>query len=118
MIKTIGLSFLEELIIKRLSAMISEKIPEVQQIILFGSRARGRSDENSDLDLAIVFDSSQIDKKDWERVWDIKWTLLDSIDAEEFPLSLILITLNDLISKNTGLEKEIRKKGIVIWKRN
>lgn len=111
------LSFLEEQVLKYLSNLIGKEIPEAVQIIIFGSRARSNSDENSDLDVAVILDISYIDKKMWDRLWDIKWRVLDALNAEEFPLSLSLITINDLISRDFGIEKDIKTSGAVIWKR-
>lgn len=113
-----GLSFIEERILRHLVSLIEEKIPEARSMILFGSRARGESDEESDLDLAIILDVPGIKKEHWERIWDLKWKVLESLGTEEFPLSLILVTLDDLVAEKSGFEKELESKGIVIWERN
>lgn len=112
------LSFIEGMILKHLVSRIEEKIREVSSIILFGSRARGESDEESDLDLAIILDVPEIRREHWEKVWDLKWEVLELLDAEEFPLSLTLVTLKDLVAENSGFEKELKSGGIMIWERN
>lgn len=109
------LSFTEKKVLAYLSSLIEKEIPEAQEIILFGSRARGNSDENSDLDVAVIFNALYIDKGMWDRVWDIKWRVLESLQAEELPLSLTLITLNDLILRDFSIEKAIKREGIRIW---
>lgn len=114
-IKTFGLSSLEKEVIRNFSGLIEIEIPEALQIIVFGSRARGDSDEDSDLDVAVVLDTPYASKKMWDRIWDIKWRVLESLDAEEFPFSLTLIATRDLESRDSGLEKTIKKEGIVIW---
>jgi predicted nucleotidyltransferase len=116
-VKTFILSFLEKEILKRLSSIIEKEMPEASQIIVFGSRARGGSDENSDLDVAVIIDAPAISKEIWERIWDIKWRVLESFNSEEFPLSLSPITLNDFISRDFGLEEAIKTEGIRIWER-
>ncbi len=55
-------------------------------LLIFGSRARGNPDENSDLDIAVIVDSD-VNRELWDRLWEIKWRVLESLDAEEFPLS-------------------------------
>lgn len=116
------LSFIEDKILDHLVSLIDERIPEACSIILFGSRARagyeGSSDENSDTDVAIILDVPEIKKEHWERIWDLKWKVLESLEAEEFPLSLTLLTLRDFTLRNSGFEKTLRDEGIVVWKRN
>lgn len=116
-VETFSFSFLEKEILKRLSGLIVEGLPEAVQVIVFGSRSRGKSDENSDLDAAIIIDAPFIGKEIWDRIWDIKWQVLEALNSEEFPLSLIPITLKDFISRDSGLEEVIKTEGIQIWKR-
>jgi len=111
------LSHLEEKVLECFSTLIGKEVPEAKEIILFGSRARGDSDENSDLDIAIILNLPHIDKKMWDEVWDLKWRVLEALQVEEFPLSLSLITLNDLLSRDFGFEKAIKREGIKIWER-
>lgn len=113
-----GLSFIEEKILGHMVSLVEREIPEARNIILFGSRARGDSDEDSDLDLAIVLDVPEVKREHWEKVWDLKWRVLEYLDAEEFPLSLILITLNDMMFRDSGIERELKNEGIVLWERN
>ena len=112
-IKAFRPSFLEKEVLRNFSRLVEKEIPEALQIIVFGSRARGDSDEGSDLDVAVIFDMPSAGKE----VWDIKWRVLESFDAEEFPLSLTLITMKDLESRDFGLENAVKKEGIVIWER-
>lgn len=116
-VSELRLSFLEENILKHFSNLVEKDIAEAHQIILFGSRARGDSNENSDLDVAVILNVPHIDKRMWNRVWDIKWRVLESFHAEEFPLSLSLLPLNDLTSKDFGVEKTIKTKGTIVWQR-
>lgn len=114
---TVRLSFVEEKILNYFSILVGKEIAEAKEIILFGSRARGWSNEDSDMDVAVILDVKKINKEQWERLWDIKWRVLESLDAEEFPLSLTLMTMSDFIS-NEALAVEIKREGIVIWERN
>lgn len=111
------LTFLERGILENFTRLVGEKIPEARQIIVFGSRAKGDSDEESDLDVAIILEVSHVSKEAWGRIWSIKWKVLESLDAEEFPLSLTLITSEDLALKDYGIENAIKREGIVIWRK-
>ncbi len=116
-IKAFRHSFLEEEVLRNFSGLLEKEIPEALKIIVFGSRAMGNSDEGSDLDVAVIFSMPCLNKEVWDRIWDIKWRVLESLDAEEFPLSLTLSTMKDLESRDFGLENAIKKEGIVIWER-
>lgn len=116
-VKTFNPSFVESEILKRLVGLIEKDMPEAEQIIIFGSRAKGDSDENSDLDVAIIIDAPVISREIWERIWDMKWKVLETLNSEEFPLSLSPITLNDFISRDFGIEEAIKTEGIRIWER-
>src|SRR4030042_155538 len=117
-IKAFRPSFLEKEVLRNFSRLVEKEIPEALQIIVFGSRARGDSDEGSDLDIAVIFDMPFVGKDMWDRIWGIKWRVLESFDAEEFPLSLTLLTIKDLESRDFGLENAIKcGEGIVIWER-
>ncbi|GAB4407294.1 MAG: hypothetical protein OHK0032_02590 [Thermodesulfovibrionales bacterium] len=117
-VNTVMLSFVEEEILRHLSLLVEREIAEAQKIILFGSRARGESDEESDMDVAIVVNVTSIDSTLWERLWDIKWRVLESLNSEEFPLSLTIITMSDFIGEISGLIKEIKREGVLVWERN
>jgi len=116
--REVRLSFIEEEILKLLSSIIDKELPKATKLLLFGSRARGESGEDSDLDLAVVVDLPVIDKAFWDRLWAIKWRVLELLDSEEFPLSLIPITLTDFRTGDSGIIREIKREGIVVWERN
>jgi predicted nucleotidyltransferase len=113
----VKLSFIEEEILNHLSKLLEKEIPEVVKLIVFGSRVKGESTENSDLDIAVIVDIDNIDKKLWEMLWRIKWRVLKDLRSEEFPLSLIPITKRNFLSNNLGLEKSIKREGKVWWER-
>jgi len=115
--ESLRLSLLEQDVLTSFSGLIEKEIPKALRIIVFGSRARGDSDEDSDMDVAVVFDMPLLNKEVWAGIWDIKWRVLESLDAEEFPLSLTLIAMNDLESRDFGLEDVIKREGRVVWER-
>lgn len=114
--KNLYLSFAEEKIAELLSSTVEERLPEATKLIVFGSRARGSSNEDSDLDIAVLVKSS-VNKTLWENLWDIKWQVLEKLFLEEFPLSLMVISEKEFNS-DTALIREIKKDGVIIWERN
>lgn len=61
----------EKLVLDQLRLLISERLP-LHQMILFGSRARGDADPDSDLDLLVVLDAPA-DRFAREAVSDCAW---------------------------------------------
>jgi len=110
------LSSTEEKIIELLSSTLEKKLPEAIRLLIFGSRARGLSNEDSDLDIAVVVKSSA-EKNLWMRLWSIKWEILEKLNLEEFPLSLIFLSEEDFNS-DSALIHEIKKDGVILWERN
>jgi predicted nucleotidyltransferase len=111
------LSPIETDIVKRLSAALEKGYPEAEGVVVFGSRARGTSHEDSDLDVAVILDTNRIAKDNWDRVWQVKWAVLEQLDAEDFPLSLMLIPKSEYETAESGVELEIRREGIPVWHR-
>jgi predicted nucleotidyltransferase len=111
------LSPTETEILDRLSMAVENRYPSADSIVVFGSRARGTSHEQSDLDVAILLNVKRVDQKDWDRIWEIKWSVLEQLDAEEFPLSLMLIPREQYARATTGVELAIKQEGIPIWRR-
>ncbi len=111
------LSPIETDIVKRLSLALEKGYPEVEGVVVFGSRARGTSREDSDLDVAVILDTNRIIKDNWDRVWQVKWAVLEQLDAEDFPLSLMLIPKSEYETAKSGVELAIRREGIPVWHR-
>ena len=61
----------EKAILERLKLRIAERLP-LHQMILFGSRARGDADPDSDLDVIVVLDGPA-DRSARETVSDCSW---------------------------------------------
>ncbi|MCB9493600.1 MAG: nucleotidyltransferase domain-containing protein [Epsilonproteobacteria bacterium] len=83
------------------------QLPFVDAIYLFGSRARGVSDEHSDIDLAIV--CPQANEYDWLEVVKI-------IEQADTLLKIDCLRLDALSSKK--LKKNILEEKKILYERN
>jgi uncharacterized protein len=90
----------EILISRRLSAF-----PEVERIILFGSRARGEASERADIDLAVECPAADI-----RRWFDIE-------EAADSAPTLLKIDLVRLDTAPAELAANIRSEGKVLYER-
>lgn len=94
---------------QRLGDFVSalEQIPEVTRIILFGSYARFEQKATSDLDI-LALTSTEISR-------DVRGELCSIF--EEKNSDLIFYTKEQFESSNRKIAQEIRKDGILLWKR-
>lgn len=94
---------------ERLTCLFGE---DIKKIILFGSKARGDYDENSDIDIAIIV--SNLDKEKKERI------LEEIINLEidyNIPLSTLILSEDDfemLKKRERRIVFDIEKEGIEI----
>jgi len=76
---------------------------EVQEIILYGSRAKGTALERSDIDVAIVGNHIDIEE------------LRDQVDSIDTLLKIDLVDIKN--SKNELLKNEVNKYGIILYRK-
>lgn len=81
------------------------KLPFVERMILFGSRARGDNEERADIDLAI--DCKEAEQKDWLKVVDL-------VDEADTLLKVDCIRF-DKLGETNELRKNIVKYGETIY---
>lgn len=98
-------------LVKQYGQLVKHKWP-VDQVILFGSQAKGTTHEWSDIDICIV--SPQFGKDFFDEKSQLR-RLTDKISSKIEPTPMNPITLK---SKYNTLSTEIRKYGIEvkIWK--
>jgi predicted nucleotidyltransferase len=88
--------------------VVAEKLkafPEVERIVLFGSRARGDAGVRADIDLAIA--CPHADAKRWS----------DIVDAAETAPTLLQIDLVRLEAAPSELLDQIAREGQVLYER-
>jgi len=84
-----------------------EQLPFVDEIWLYGSRARGDNQERSDIDLAII--SSLTTREDWHKVLEI-------IEDADTLLHIDCVHFNRL-KENDPLKKNILEDKVILYKR-
>jgi len=95
-------------VIDFLKRRLAEDGVHVERLVLFGSRARGRADAESDIDLAVV--SSDFRGKDiFERVELTRVAEMDTIFKFHVPLDLILMTPEEFQSRSSPVAAVARE---------
>ncbi|MBI2707318.1 MAG: nucleotidyltransferase domain-containing protein [Proteobacteria bacterium] len=83
-------------------------LPFVEQVFLYGSRARGSARERSDIDLAVKCPGAS--EQDWIKVLDI-------IEDADTLLKIDCIRFDEL-SDNNPLKKSILRDGVTLFVRS
>lgn len=92
----------------QLILVATKAIPEIEQLILFGSRAKGNNKPGSDVDLAI---------KGKTVVYDTVLQLSNRLN-EQLPMPYFFDVVNYLSIQERKLIEHIDNAGIVIFDRN
>jgi HEPN domain-containing protein/predicted nucleotidyltransferase len=98
--------------LKDISRRLIEKY-DPEKIILFGSRAEGKGDEGSDIDLAII---KETEKRPQERRREVETLLAD----REVPIDIVVYTpeeMRNLYSQGSPFIEEIVEKGRLLYMR-
>jgi transcriptional regulator with XRE-family HTH domain len=88
-------------------------IKAVQRILVFGSRARGQSNEHSDLDVAVVTDS--MDPSSRSAVEEAKWRALPE---DAFLYANVVTIRGEGLVADTAFSRNLSKEGVEIWTRS
>ena len=81
------------------------------KIYLFGSRAKGDSRDDSDYDIAVIYDG-ELSKR------DVKLTIRKVFGLPDFSMDLFVLTSDELRRFNriaNTLEREITENGVVVY---
>ncbi len=95
----------EVILLQNITDVITKRCPSVEQIILFGSRARGDAAERSDFDIAVK--CSGLNARTWAQI----------VEAVDDISTLLRIDLIDLDKAPQTLRNNVHKEGVVIYDR-
>ena len=109
---TSRLSPFERDFLRKLVSQLSN-IPKVRRILLFGSRARGLSNEHSDLDVAVVTDT--MDPASRAAVEEAKW---EALPDDSFLYANVITIPAEQLAADTAFSRGLNEEGIELWTRS
>ncbi|MBW2067175.1 MAG: nucleotidyltransferase domain-containing protein [Deltaproteobacteria bacterium] len=111
-LETIRLSPFEKELLRKLVSQLSN-IAEVRRVLVFGSRARGYSNEHSDLDIVVVTDP--MDPVSRASVEKAKW---EALPEDAFLYANVITITENQLAADTVFSRTLSKEGIEIWTRS
>ncbi len=91
----------------KVAQLIAEATP-VDRIILFGSRAKGVAQPDSDVDLAVVLPEGADLRAGLQTIQRVLW-------PRPFPVDVVPITANDWLNRRSQLVREIADTGVTLY---
>ncbi len=105
-------SVIERLVLDRFKALLTQRVA-VQEVILFGSRARGDADPDSDVDVVVVL-ADESDDADRDVVSDCAW-------EAGFPAGIVIVPVvftrrewEEGPDRHSLLAQVVRAEGVVV----
>lgn len=102
----------DRLILQRLKARVAERLP-LSRIVLFGSRARGDNEPDSDMDVLVVLDGS-VSRESEEYVRFCAWELSYENGVVIFPLVVERAEWEEGLTSASLLAVTVGKEGIEV----
>lgn len=103
-------------VIDKIREVAREAIPSGGRLLLYGSRARGNAHEDSDWDLLLILDKSQLEKNDYDKVV-YPFTAL-GWDLGEMIIPIIYTRQEWNATSFTPFYKNVEKEGMLIYESN
>ena len=103
----------EKIILDRLTAVFS-KVSDIMQIVVFGSRSRGGSNDSSDLDVLVLV--KEKNSTALQTIQSLKAKALN--DVEDFCyVNVFPVKESEFYSSRNAFQRRVQKEGIIIWSR-
>lgn len=112
-LKEINLNYNEQVSLKGIIKDLAKRYSFIKKLVLYGSKARGESLEDSDIDILFIT-GTEIPRKVKNEISDI---IYNYELANDVVVSAIYVSETDFINKISPFLMRVRKEGIVIWSR-
>lgn len=104
----------EKQALKEYKDLLLKNLPnQIAQMILFGSKARGDSHKDSDIDVLVVTNWGQTDRKGWRKIVGGATDILLKFD--DVLISPKIKTKQEFQHSCSPLVQNIKKEGIRLW---
>ena len=103
----------EKNILDRLTAVFST-MSDIKQIIVFGSRSRGDSNDGSDLDVLVLV--NERDSMALRTIQSLKANALNDIEDFSY-VNVFPVRESEFYSSPNAFHQRVQKEGITIWSR-
>ena len=103
----------EKNILDRLTAVFST-MSDIKQIIVFGSRSRGESNDSSDLDVLLLV--NERDSMALQTIQSLKANALNDIEDFSY-VNVFPVIESEFYSYHNAFHQRVQKEGITVWSR-
>jgi predicted nucleotidyltransferase len=103
----------EKNILDRLTAVFST-VTDIKQIVVFGSRSRGDSNDSSDLDVLVLV--NERDSMAFRTIQSLKAEALNDIEDFSY-VNVFPVRESEFYSSHNAFQQKVQKEGITIWSR-
>ena len=103
----------EKIILDRLTAAFSA-VSDINQIVVFGSRSRGDSNDGSDLDVLVLV--NERDSIALRTIQRLKAKALNDIEDFSY-VNVFPVRESEFYSSPNAFHQRVQKEGITIWSR-
>ena len=103
----------EKNILDRLIAVFST-VSDIKQIIVFGSRSRGESNDSSDLDVLLLV--NERDSMALQTIQSLKANALNDIEDFSY-VNVFPVRESEFYSSPNAFHQRVQKEGITVWSR-
>jgi len=103
----------EKIILDRLTAVFSA-VSDINQIVVFGSRSRGDSNDGSDLDVLVLV--NERDSIALRSIQSLKAKALNDIEDFSY-VNVFPVRESEFYSSPNAFHQRVQKEGITIWSR-
>lgn len=109
-----NINFKEKQALKEYKNLLLEDLPnQIVQMILFGSKARGDSRKDSDIDVLVVTNWNQTNRRGWRKIVGVAADILLKFD--DVLISPKIKTEQEFQHSCSPLLRNIKKEGIRLW---